>query len=224
MSYTHLIGETMRFNDSDETFKVYLYPNTSFEDTICEEDITDALSNLGGQLLGNESCESYSIYISYEHPDFPSESLTLSELFDDWRAYSGPNDRDTVQGAHLLVVSQDIGGYAQSPDGPGAWNDSYDAVVGFSGFDKQFYRNAVVHEVCHTYIDESLSEVADMLGGNNEHALGDVDASGDATPMATSYPNLQESGTCQSSASQSGYTRDLNSCEMDALDATSESA
>lgn len=220
MSYTKLESETFLHNSSDEAFVVYLYPNTSSMDSVCENEVADAMDNVGSQLLNNDSCVSYEVWISYEHPGLTTSNR--SDFWDAWTSYSGPNDRETRQGTHLCVGDADIGGLASNPTNPGAWNDSYDAVSGWTS--PGYYTNITVMETLHPYIDHTLDAVDDLTATDDEHELGHVYLDGEATPLATGYPNDQESGGCQSTASVSAYTRDLNSCEMDALDATSESA
>ncbi|WP_049972587.1 hypothetical protein [Haladaptatus cibarius] len=220
MAYQLLQSNERSGNSSTEEYIVVLYPNTASEDSICANDLNSAHTDVGEQLLDDNTCYKYEVWISYEHPRLnDSDNLTM---YNQWLNYSGPNNKENVRGCHLCVGSQNIGGRAESPNDGGAWNWSQDAILGWGSAD--YYKSLSVQEVFHAYINEANPTIQSMIPGNDEHDLGSVYSNNASTPMAAGYPNSQQSGTCSSSYSASTWTETLNTCERDGIKATSDAA
>ncbi|WP_248910862.1 hypothetical protein [Halocatena marina] len=193
-----------------------MYPNTQNEDYTAENYVADALDYTGQQLLDIDACKEYNIYISYEHPNLNDGANY--DFYSSWQSYSKTSD----QGCHLCVGGENIGGRAESPNDPGAWNRAQDAVVGWGGV--EYYKSLAIQEVFHTYINDSNPTVQSMIPGTNEHDLGSTYSNNNATPMAAGYPESQQSGSCWSNNTANNWTRLLNQCERDGVKATSDSA
>ncbi|MDG5777096.1 hypothetical protein VB773_21115 [Haloarculaceae archaeon H-GB2-1] len=188
MAYQLICSGNDWSNSNTNNFQVLLYPNTWEENDIAENDVADALDYVGQQLLDIDACEQYNVYISYEHPNLYDGSNW--DFFSVWRNY----DRPSYHGCHLCVGGENIGGRAQSPYNPGAWNDDLDAVVGCGG--EQYYKNVAIQEVFHAFIDDSNPTVQSLIPGWEEHDLGSTYSNYSATSMATGYPESQDSGHC----------------------------
>lgn len=224
VSYSTIRSGSNSSNSSDETLTVHLYPNTSSDDSQCENTLADALDVLGQQALDNDSAYRYEVKISYDHPNLDTSSKDA--FWNDWRGYS--NGRDSYAGSHVAVNSKNIGGRAQSPRNPGAWNGSFDAICGFAD-PVEHYKNTIIQEVLHSFIDQSLSSVESRYS-DSEHDLGTVYSGavgdGPTSPMCTSYEDTHgRHGSCATDAPWNWtYTTALTDCSLNSLKDTSDSA
>lgn len=244
MSYSYTIQDSGGNSGGLHQLKVFVYPDESDAEDVCENEVIPALIDACEQAYDSSSQIDYwEVSYTTENPDEWGSGEDKRDALVDFR--DDLMEQDSVPtGSHLLINADEEGGVADGGDlcddedynGDGDTNDSVDqpessawfdwsvAVYGTSGDSDGHIRNIAIQEAFHNFIDDCIDEVDNMTGGD-EHDLGQVYSNywnDTVSPMLSTYvSSRQENGDCQSGAWWDGdYTQVLTSCTKDALDET----
>lgn len=206
---------------------LYLYPNTSSENSTCENEVADAIKGAFDQLYDNAVIDYYEININYDYPnkDDSTKSDFQTGFYDEFLDNEG--DYRDYTGCHVGVANGYDHAGAENANSPGgsAFATAVGADVGTAGSQSR-YTNFAVQEPMHSYMRWDLSEVRAMGDGDShmhEHDLG-VIYSGlkHVSPLATLYESTHaQHGDCTDAASWAGtYSNSITNCTIDAVDYT----
>lgn len=199
---------------------VYVYPNARTDDDLAET-ARSALETGLEEITASTAIDGYGVEIRREYPNERADSsYGFLQNFDDWRGRNG----FTETGSHLGVSNAFGGGVANGGQFYNAFTTDTSCVAGSAGASDAFFRNAAIHEVCHTLIDPSLPAVSELIGENDEHTLGMVYEDRTVSPMLTGYARrgLGNTGQCSNDLYPTRETTTLTSCTLDALEYTRE--
>ena len=202
---------------------VYVYPNTSNDDSIAD-DAKNGLETGLEDVVSNTNIGTYDVTVRYDHPNVADGSYDeCYNGFPTWRNNNYPLE----DGCHLCISANFDGGRADGGNTSNPEEDAFvsakDAVAGSHFGSTGNFQNTCLHEVFHTFIDKDLSRVQSLMGpSNSEHSLGEVNDSG-ATPMIVGYRDeYGGEGTCSLDQGVSGYTQSPTYCTNQSLEATAE--
>lgn len=221
------------------TMNVSVVPNTGQLDTTVQDTIAEAIAyayypvyenstNQDNKWAPDELNVRYWEDSSGEYPNILCDDSQVDILveFESWLKNHSVSNSDV--GAYLLV--QDCGNNQADPGSGGysAFNSLKRAVCSVSSSTART-KNQAVHEVSHTFIDDDLEEVQNMLGSTTldepEHALGwiypyswYVDG-GKHSPMMGRYGcEAAARGDCSSSTCDTGeFTENITECTANAI-------
>jgi len=190
---------------------VWVYPNTSDEVEIARAAnaaIEDALI----ETVNSTRINSQSVEVIYDYPNVNDpDRETFKSNFEDWTWLNASGN-----GCHLGVSSNFTAGLADTGEyDENGFFEETEAVVGSSSGVTDFFKNLAIQETYHTFIDKGLNGVSKHTGpDNNEHSLGQVNGSNEASPMVTSYVDdgLAGKGTCDGTDSVYGYFQSPTYC------------
>lgn len=208
--------------------KVYVYPDDSNDDSICDDTAVPGLIDACKQAYNSSSVIDYwKVAITYDHPNVWDSTDDRSDALNDFEARL--NDQTSVpKGSHLLIEGDGVGGIADGGDvcqnERSAWNDWSPAVYGTDGDSGSYLQAIAIQEAFHNFIDKCVSGVDSQISGDcGEHDLGQVTYFGNVTPLLASYEHDSDcynSGDCRTGEPVQDYVTDITSCTIDALDST----
>lgn len=200
-------------------FDVYIYPNTSGDESDARNDVGDAIIDFAQTLVDGDEVSFYNIYLSNNYPKIgkSNKGNYLSD-FDSW--LENNNYYDTNEGSHLAITDNFGTGRAyMGSSGDTAFTTGKAGVMGTQNA-ASFYKNGAIQEVCHNYFIESE---LDAYIHDDDHDLGTItDGDEVVTPMATSYTgpsSHSQHGLCGNNYwFAQGRTTDPTSCTTSAID------
>ena len=219
-------------SSADQPMYITLYPNSSNEDSVCENEIGNGLTTALDQLYEANATDYYQLDIRFDHPQ-KTDTAGVGYFHTKFREFWEEQYYNTEIGHHIAVSHEISGGESRSGNGgdQSAFVKSLTAVAGTEKLDsedradKSFYKNVAIHEALHGFIDYENSDVDDMTkdgGKEHEHDLGHVWGDHSSSPMITAYEGIHTShGTCDDAPGHWGfYSTDLTNCTKDAVGST----
>jgi hypothetical protein len=204
---------------------VYIYPNTSNEDSLAQG-AYDAISAALAETFAYPAMEvdggTYHVEIDYSYPNLNDpDKDAFKDNFEDWTWLNASGN-----GVHLALSSNWGGGVAdsgESLEGTG-WGTEVEAVAGQpDGQVTGHFKGIAIQEAYHPFIDKRLQEIQNLMGpSGDEHSLGRVNSNNRVTPMVTSYQDegYDDEGTCSSDGYDGGHTTSPTYCTNQAIHQT----
>jgi len=138
---------------------------------------------------------------------------------DDWQQATA--HRRTTDGVHLFVNSNGCS-LAKNTN---AWkNDTVSLVSDEHRYDASRMGSVAMQEILHNYISVGIAKDYNLIDDNPENGEHDLGESFQkwwggrvATPMALTYPDSQETGTCSGSTDTQAVADRVSACTADAV-------